>query len=763
MAQNESVTTIKVRYDGKEAERGLQSLSRLFKGFIGYEAVKKIGDYFLKASDAAKELINAEAKLKTAVGGTSTVLLQQSEALQKSSTYRKEDIISAQAMLMSYIKSIKKTQEAMPVIMDLATMIGQELPDAALLFGKAFSSLPSALSRYGIVGLGAVGTMERFNSLLVSAKYYTEGYYKSLAATPAGKLMQSENLLRSQAQIIGKEIIPVQTEWNKLILWLVRDLAKTATWISTIKRWLTGTSADVIQMEANIAMAFTKPAEEGIKYLQDYKKELAKSLGITPGKDMDKQFEKIKSSYESVTDTAKKFDILKNKFNLGYVAIPEAEIKKTKDLIKQYDMLSDALKSMKGEFKPPPTPPPGADAEKNAQKLAQLQAEALRSTHEGRLKAIEIEKEAELTANRDIAGAAEAIEKIYFNKREAEMLKYIKAETEMYIEGLEETYANKVASLEVQKELEIKEAENTGVSRLLIEAKYAKLIDSERRKINTASTDKRRDQAKREEDMFKRMEQLQLGVLDEYTQKKKVIEKQYLEDQLMFGADNLAARKNYEKSLAQLSFDRIQEVAGREMQAAGELNGALQSLTDAQTQREIRHLDKKHMSQKKYDKAVEAIEKRGQERQKKYFRMEQVLIAGQTAMRIAEAIAGAMKLPPPWNFIEAAIIAGVGTTQIATIQAQHFQRGFLGEASRGRQPDNMSAMIGRNEAVIPGPQYSMHEEDVRAIVNNTANTAAGLRRLHGGQVVNNFYGVATDEVIAIQRDSERRRFTGRLI
>ena len=75
----------------------------------------------------------------------------------------------------------------------------------------------------------------------------------------------------------------------------------------------------------------------------------------------------------------------------------------------------------------------------------------------------------------------------------------------------------------------------------------------------------------------------------------------------------------------------------------------------------------------------------------------------------------------------------------------------------------MNARIGSNEAVIPGPQYAMHQEDVRAIVNNTANTAAGMRSLKGGTTVNQFYGLSTEQVVAVMRDNDRRKYTGRLL
>lgn len=211
----------------------------------------------------------------------------------------------------------------------------------------------------------------------------------------------------------------------------------------------------------------------------------------------------------------------------------------------------------------------------------------------------------------------------------------------------------------------------------------------------------------------------------------------------------------------QESFDNT---ASEIINSASSLAGALQSLSDAQTNKEIRNLDRKKMSHKRYDKEVERIEAEADERNRSFARAQQVIILGETIMNLSKAIMKShATLPFPFNWVEAGLIGATGGVQIAAINAQHFQRGFLGEASRGRAADNMNAMIGRNEAVVPGPQYAMHEDDVRAIVNNTANTAAGMRALRGGTVVHQYYGLSAEQVIAVQRDSERRKVTGRLI
>jgi len=181
-------------------------------------------------------------------------------------------------------------------------------------------------------------------------------------------------------------------------------------------------------------------------------------------------------------------------------------------------------------------------------------------------------------------------------------------------------------------------------------------------------------------------------------------------------------------------------------------------------QKELKNLDRKKMGEKRYNKERERIEKEGEERSRQFARVQQALAIGETIMNISKAVMKShATLPTPFNWIEAGLIAATGALQVATIQSQHFQRGFVGEASRGRARDSMNAVIAPDEAVVPGPQFAANEDAVRAIVNNTANTAAGMRALKGGSVVHQYYGLSSEQVIAVQRDAERRAYTGRLI
>ena len=106
----------------------------------------------------------------------------------------------------------------------------------------------------------------------------------------------------------------------------------------------------------------------------------------------------------------------------------------------------------------------------------------------------------------------------------------------------------------------------------------------------------------------------------------------------------------------------------------------------------------------------------------------------------------------------AAIAAGLA--QVVTIQSQNFQTGRIGDSRRGRQADDIAAMIGQGETIIPAPQSAAHEDTLRAIMNNTANTSAGVRSMSGGGDTIQIFGASNEQILQVINAKERKRSTG---
>ena len=87
----------------------------------------------------------AEKQLATALGRTSTALLNQASALQKVSVFGDEATIQQQAFLASLGFTEEKIMTIIPVAMDLATATGMTLESAVRNTAKTFSGLAGEL------------------------------------------------------------------------------------------------------------------------------------------------------------------------------------------------------------------------------------------------------------------------------------------------------------------------------------------------------------------------------------------------------------------------------------------------------------------------------------------------------------------------------------------------------------------------------------------------------------------------------------------
>ena len=136
--------------------------SQLLLGAFAMTLVNKTLGAMTRAH-AEQEL--AEKKLETALGFTSTALHNQASALQQTTTFGDEAIISAQALLGAFIKDEEQLKKATVATLDLASAKGMDLSSAADLVGKSLGSSTNSLSRYGIEVEGAVGSTKRLDTL----------------------------------------------------------------------------------------------------------------------------------------------------------------------------------------------------------------------------------------------------------------------------------------------------------------------------------------------------------------------------------------------------------------------------------------------------------------------------------------------------------------------------------------------------------------------------------------------------------------------
>ena len=135
-------------------------------------------------------------------------MLGQASALQQVTAFGDETIISAQALLASFVKDEEQLKKATEATLDLGIAKGMDLASAADLVGKTLGSSTNSLSRYGIEVKGAVGSTGRLNTLVNSIANAFGGQAKAQADTLTGSIEQMKNAIGDTSEAIGNLFAP---------------------------------------------------------------------------------------------------------------------------------------------------------------------------------------------------------------------------------------------------------------------------------------------------------------------------------------------------------------------------------------------------------------------------------------------------------------------------------------------------------------------------------------------------------------------------
>ena len=118
---------------------------------LGTMAMAKLFSKFIEQEKAEKQL-------ETALGKTSSALLNQASALQQITTFGDEAIIGVQALIGSFTDDEEAIKSATKATLDLAAAKGMDLKAGGDLVSKTLGSSTNSLSRYGVEVEGAVGS-----------------------------------------------------------------------------------------------------------------------------------------------------------------------------------------------------------------------------------------------------------------------------------------------------------------------------------------------------------------------------------------------------------------------------------------------------------------------------------------------------------------------------------------------------------------------------------------------------------------------------
>jgi len=196
------------------------------------------------------------------------------------------------------------------------------------------------------------------------------------------------------------------------------------------------------------------------------------------------------------------------------------------------------------------------------------------------------------------------------------------------------------------------------------------------------------------------------------------------------------------------------------------INQGIMSIINIRTSKEIANLKKLGLEEEEFAKRKEEIMQASAQKQRTFARIQQGIAIAEATVNVYKAASGVFSQTFGGVISRSLAMAaaiGQGLVTVSQIQAQHFETGRIGDVSRDRKRDSVFAMLGPGESVISAPQTAIHEDTLRAIQDNTANTAAGMANMPGGNIVNNFYGISTEQMLEAQVNIHRKNRVGRRI
>lgn len=225
-----------------------------------------------KTVDAYRLQFIAETKLRAGLknvasdlGVSADALIDYAGALQKVTTHADEEIIAGMAMLATFQMNGAAIKALTPRLLSMAEAARSagleqfDLKSVAIALGKGFTGQVGILSRYGVMidqtrlkMARAGGTMEEFNFLLTEMDRNYEDIAEAVGRTQLGLLTQYQMQISDTAEKMGKELLPVQLGWTKLMLKTSKGVRATITAVKSLwEAWKEGGSLTKRQLRAH--------------------------------------------------------------------------------------------------------------------------------------------------------------------------------------------------------------------------------------------------------------------------------------------------------------------------------------------------------------------------------------------------------------------------------------------------------------------------------------------------------------------------------
>ena len=239
-----------VEQTGAAVETFGQRFRATFSAVLSADLVQKVAkavfdfgkssvEAYENAQNVQTTFVDAMRRIPDASDATTKSLQDQATALAQVTTFSASQTKQAQATLAGFGLTGKQIKTLTPLVQDMASKLGEDVPTAASAVGKALLG-----SGRGLKGLGVdfadTGTLGgNFAEIAGDLQTKVGGLSKEMGETSAGKMKIMENQVGALKVALGSGLVPV----IEAVLPVLRPLM---TFIAANAKWMTPLAVGII-------------------------------------------------------------------------------------------------------------------------------------------------------------------------------------------------------------------------------------------------------------------------------------------------------------------------------------------------------------------------------------------------------------------------------------------------------------------------------------------------------------------------------------
>lgn len=188
---------------GGSVSGAVRAFTGLAAAAAALQALKSVVEASVQSEEASSRLASALRPLGEQARAVQESLEGQAQALQGITRFSDDAIVSAQAVLATFIRESDVLADATSATLDLAAAKGIDLSTAAESVSRTIGTNAQALQRYGVEAEGAAGSTERAASVIRQLREETGGAAAAAVKTFAGEMERLKNAAGSLLSNIG--------------------------------------------------------------------------------------------------------------------------------------------------------------------------------------------------------------------------------------------------------------------------------------------------------------------------------------------------------------------------------------------------------------------------------------------------------------------------------------------------------------------------------------------------------------------------------